>query len=206
MLAAPAGGAPAQAAAAAAAAQPAALHSLGNVALPPEVAASLLAQAAQATAVGELQGVSPPAQFLGANPSYTRLSLPDLCQRFIDRDWQPEAAPPRLGVVYAFRNQEADGVPLADPAPLNAAVPGWKGSFPGKPAWTRGFLRRGYGFLKAQATFKSKDRRYEVWTEPEAGHAFSCALGWWGAGFNTSAAHSHLVLVQRQQRFASKSV
>lgn len=157
---------PEEAPAAAAAENLAAPHELGNVPLPPDVAARLLAQAAHATHVGILGGVSdPPAQFLGANPGNTRLTLPHLCQRFIDHDWQLAAVPPRHGVVYAFRNQAE--VPLAEPTPGGAAGPGWKGFFAGKASWTRGYLS--HGFLKAQATFKSRDGRFKVRAGHQAG-------------------------------------
>jgi len=56
-------------------------YPLGNGILPEDRAAHLLAQAATATVAGTtLQGVVPPARFLGANQDNQRLSYADLCQ------------------------------------------------------------------------------------------------------------------------------
>ena len=138
----------------------AAPHLLGSDRLPPTVATSLLQQAAVATAPGQLVGVQPPAQFLGANPSNSRLSFGAMCQRFIDQDWQPHGVPPRQAVVYAFRNEH--GVQLAefaaDPADRGRRSR-WKGSF--SDGWSRGFAEQ-HRFIKVQAKFRSKDGQYEV--------------------------------------------
>lgn len=145
---------------------PARVHELGNRSLPPEVAARLIAQAAAATQIGQLQGVSPSAHFLGANPDNTRIKLPSLCQRFVSRDWQP--SDDKHAAVYAFRDE--DGVPLAAPPADRAG--GWKGSFPGKPAWTDGYLQK-HGFIKAQTTFKRKDGRCKARGGLTTGRVFS---------------------------------
>lgn len=137
-------------------------HQLGNVALPPGVAADLLAQTAAAGALGQqLGGVSPPALFLGANPGYSRLGFGDLCQRFVEEGYSPGASLARLAAVYAF--SEREGVPLAEPPPggRQRRRSTWTGCFPGFKAWSKGFLDD-YGFYKAQATFESKDGRYKV--------------------------------------------
>ena len=117
-------------------------HQLGNVALPPGVAADLLAQAAAAGAAGQqLGGVSSPALFLGANPDSSRLGLGDLCQRFVEQGYSRGASPARLAAVYAF--SEREGVPLAEPPPggrQRRSSP-WRGCFPGYQAWTTASTR-----------------------------------------------------------------
>lgn len=128
---------------------------LGNAALLPEVAASLIQQAAAEAAPCELAGVVPPALFLGSNQGNNRLAYGDLCELFVGQGHYSVFAGKHC-IVFAFR--DAADAQLAERLP--AAERGrWAGSFGGRP--TAAFTQQ-FGFVKNSTSFKRKDGSFKV--------------------------------------------
>lgn len=108
-----------------------------------EKAAALVALARRGDLAGLRQLVGAHVELLGENQGYSRMSLGAVCQRFLDRHYQPGVVEGALFVFHAGSREQA---------PQDQDAHGWSGSF-----GSRGSFLEGDSLFKNWVKFKRKE-------------------------------------------------